>query len=90
MMGIPLNVPCYTCGDDHSVLASTTEPGSTRKKNSWSIAYHCVREGVANDERRTHYVNTHENEADVLTKLLPGGEKRRGFVRDLLYHIYMS
>jgi hypothetical protein len=45
---------------------------------------------VANDERRTHYVNTHENEADVLTKLLPAGEKRRGFVRDLLYHIYMS
>jgi hypothetical protein len=32
-------------------------------------------------------VNTH---ADLLTKLLPAGEKRRGFVRNLLHHIYRS
>jgi hypothetical protein len=30
----------------------------------------------------------HENEADLLTKLLPAGEERRGFVRNLLHHIY--
>jgi hypothetical protein len=46
--------------------------------------------GVANDEWRTSYVNTHENEADLLTKLLPAGEKRREFVRDLLHYIYRS
>jgi hypothetical protein len=66
----------------------TTEPGSTLKKKLQSITFHFVREGVANDEWRTSYVETHENEADLLTKLLPAGEKRRGFVRNLLHHIY--
>jgi hypothetical protein len=90
MMGIAVNGPCYISGDNQSVLANTTQPGSTLKKKSQSIAYHFVREGVAKDEWRTSYVNTHDNEADLLTKLLPAGEKRRGFVRNLLHHIYRS
>ena len=90
MMGIPVNGPCYISGDNKSVLANTAEPGSTLKKKSQSIAYHFVREGVAKDEWRTSYVNTHENEADLLTKLLPFGEKRRQFVRNLLHHIYRT
>jgi hypothetical protein len=90
MMGIPVNGPCYICGDNQSVLANATEPGSTLKKKSQSIAYHFVREGVANDEWRTSYVNTHDNEADLLTKPLPAGEKRRGFVRNLIHHIYRT
>ena len=90
MMGIPVNGPCYIQGDNQSVLANTTEPGSTLKKKSQSIAYHFVREGVARDEWRTSYINTHANEADLLTKLLPAGEKRWGFVRNLLHHIYRS
>ena len=90
MMGIPVNGPCYIKGDNKSVLANTTEPGSTLKKKSQSIAYHFVREGVARDEWRTSYVNTKDNESDLLTKTLPAGEKRRGFVRSLLHHIYRS
>ena len=90
MMGIPVIGPCYIQGDNQSVLANTTNPGSTLKKKSQSIAYHFVREGVARNEWRTTYVNTHENEADLLTKLLPFGEKRRGFVRNLLHHIYRT
>ena len=90
MMGIPVNGPCYIQGDNQSVLANTTEPGSTLKKKSQSIAYHFVREGVARDEWRTSYINTHDNEADLLTKLLPSGEKRRGFIRRLLHHIYRT
>jgi hypothetical protein len=89
MIGIPVNGPSYICGDNQSVMANTTELCSTLTK-SQSIAYHFVREGVANDEWRTCYVNTHENEADLLTKLLYAGEKRRGFVRKLLHHIYRS
>jgi hypothetical protein len=50
MMGIPVNGPCYISGDNQSVLANTIEPGSTLKKKSQSIAYHFVREGVANHE----------------------------------------
>ena len=90
MTGIPVNGPCYIQGDNQSVLANTTNPGSVLKKKSQSIAYHFVREGVANDEWRTSYVNTHLNEADLLTKLLPFGEKRKGFVMNLLHHIYRS
>jgi hypothetical protein len=89
MMGITVTGPCYICEGNQSVLASTTELGSTLKKKSQSIAYHFVREGVANDEWRTSYVNAHEMEADLLTKLLPAGEQRRGFVRNLLHHIYV-
>jgi hypothetical protein len=47
-----------------------------------------VREGSARDEWRIAYINTHENPADLMTKPLPDGEKRRGFVRMLLHHIY--
>ena len=87
-MGIPVNGPAYIHGDNQSVLANTSNPDSTLKKKSQSIAYHYVREGVARDEWRTSYVNTHDNESDLLTKTLPDGEKRRGFVRKLLHHIF--
>ena len=77
-------------GDNQSVLANTTIPDSTLKKKSQSIPYHFVREGVARDEWRTTYVNTHENPADLLTKPLPSGEKRHMFVRMILHHIFGS
>ena len=90
MMGIPVVGPTYIFGDNQSVLANTTIPDSTLKKKSQSIAYHFVREGSARDEWRTTYINTHANESDLLTKLLPSGEKRKGFVRNLLHHIFVS
>ena len=90
MMGIPVDGPCYISGDNQSVLANTTNPGSTLKKKTQSIAYNFVREGVARNEWRTSYVNTNDNEADLLTKLLPSGPKRRGFVMKLLHHIFRS
>ena len=90
MMGIPCSGPAYIYGDNQSVLANTTIPDSTLKKKSQSIAFHFVREGAARDEWRTAYVNTHDNEADMLTKVLPSGEKRKGFVRMVLHHIFAS
>ena len=51
------------------------------------LAYHFVQEGVARDERRTAYVNTHENLADLFTKPL-SGPKRAKFVRMVLHHLY--
>ena len=83
MMGIPVEGPAYIEGDNQSILANTTIPDSTLKKKSQSIAYHFLREGAARGEWRTTYVNTHENEADLLTKHPPSGEKRKGFVRNL-------
>jgi hypothetical protein len=88
MMGIACEEPAYISGDNQSVLYNTSIPDSTLKKKSQSIAYHYVREGSARDEWRTSYVSTHENEADLLTKMLPAGEKRKGFVRNLLHHIF--
>ena len=88
MMGIPMNGPCFIHGDNKSVLANMTKPGSTLKKKSQSIAYHVVCEGVARDEWQTSYVNTHENESNLLTKELPFSEKRKQFIQNLLHHIY--
>lgn len=88
MMGIPCELPTFIYGDNKSVLSNTTVPDSTLKKKSNSIAYHFVREGCARDEWRTAYVNTHWNLADLLTKTLPFGEKRKRFVSMILYHIF--
>ena len=86
-MGIPCDSPSHIYGDNQLVLANTTMPDSTLKKKSQSIVYDFVREGSAHGEWRTAYVNTHDNEADLLTKPLPNGEKRWKFVRNLLHHI---
>ena len=90
MMGIPVLGPSYILGDNQSVLNNTSIPESQLKKKSQSIAYHFIREGVARDEWRVAYVNTHDNEADLLTKLLPHGDKRKRFVQKLLYYIFGS
>ena len=87
-MDIPVEGPTCIYGDNQSVLANTTIPDSTLEKKSQSIAYHFVPEGAARDEWRTSYVNTHENEADLLTKQLLHGEKRKGFVSNLLHHSF--
>ena len=36
------------------------------------------------------HVNMHENEADLLTRMLPSGKKQKGFVCKLFYHIFRS
>jgi hypothetical protein len=90
MMGIPVIGPALIYGDNQSVLYNSSIPDSTLKKKSQSIAYHFVCEGAARDEWRTAYVSTQENPADLLTKVLPMGEKRRGFVMMLQHHIFGS
>ena len=72
---------------NQSVLWNTSVPDSVIKKKSNSIAYHFVREGVARDEWRTAYVNTHLNPADLLTKPLPSGEKRTRFTSYILHFL---
>jgi hypothetical protein len=90
MMGIPCEGPTCIHGDNQSVLPSYGVPDSILKKKSQSIACHFVGEGAARDEWRTSYVNTDENEAGLLTKLLPSGEKRKGFVAKPLHHIFRA
>jgi hypothetical protein len=88
MMGIPCEGPAYIKGDNQSELANTAIFDSVLKKKSQSIAYHFVPEGSARDKWWIAYVNTHDNESDLLTKVLPHGEKRKRFVKNLLYHMY--
>ena len=88
MMGIPVDMPTFVFGDNQSVLANTSFPHSTLKKKSSSIAYHFVREGVAKSEWKTTYLNTNFNQSDMLTKSLPGGQKRERFTYLLLHYLY--
>ena len=88
MMGIPIAGPVHIYGDNKSVLYNATLPESTLKNKSQSIAYHFVREGSAKDEWRTTHVNTTKNHTDLLTKVLPSGEKRKNFCRAILHHIF--
>ena len=90
MMGIPCNEPDYIEADNQSVLYNTTIPDSTLKKKSQSIAYHMIREGAARDEWKITCASTHENEADLLTKQLTSGPRRRGFVMNLIHHIFRT
>ena len=90
MMGIPCEGPAYILGDNQSVLCNTSIPDSTLSKKSQSIAYHMIREGVARGEWLTAYIKSDDNDADLLTKKLPAGLKRRRFVSNILHHIYRS
>ena len=90
MMGIPCVGPTYIEGDNKAVLANTTIPDSELRKKNESICYHMVREGPACDIWRTGYVKSEFNEADLLTKQLPYGDKRKRFVRNILHHIFRS
>ena len=90
MFGIPCDFPTYIYGDNKSVLSNSSNPFSTLQKKSCSIAYHFVREGASRDEWRVAYVKTDENVADMLTKPLPGGEKRTRFTKKILHHLYGS
>ena len=85
MMGIPCEGPAYISGDNQSVLANTAIPDSTLKNNSQSIAYHFIREGSARDKWRASYGNTHDNKANLLTKLFHSSEKR-----NRLHHIFQT
>ena len=87
---IPCETPAYIYSDNQSLFANMTIPDSTLQKKSQTDAYHFVREGSARDEWQMSYINTHENEADLLTKLLLNGEKWKGFVRRILHQSFIQ
>jgi hypothetical protein len=65
-MGIPYEGPMYIVGDNQLVLVYTEIPESTPCKKFQSIVYHFVWEGSIRDTWRTRYVNTNDNESDIL------------------------
>ena len=87
MMGVPIDGPTYVYCDNMSVVHNTSSPESTLKKKSNSIAYHAVREAVAMGEMLIAYIKTTNNVADLMTKVLPNGEKRDDLIQRLLWDI---
>jgi len=76
MMGVSISGPSYVYGDNVSVTHNAQRPESTLKKKSNSVCHHAVRESVAMGESLTGHVSTHDNPADLATKLIPGGARR--------------
>ena len=70
------------------MLWNTAVTDSTLKNKSCAVAYHFVREGVAKGEWKTTYINTNHNPSDMLSKSLPGGEKRQRFTSFVLHYLY--
>ena len=84
MMGVPIDGPTNIRCDNMSVVHNVTKPESTLKKKSNSIAYHFVRENVANGTIRVAWESTLTNLADCLTKAQPG-PVRQGLVQKILW-----
>jgi hypothetical protein len=85
MMGIEVNDPTYTYGDNMSVIHNTQRPESVLKKKSNSICYHMIRESVAMGETLTGHVRSEDNPADICTKVIAGGMKRERLTDMILY-----
>ena len=90
MMGVSHEGPVCLYGDDQSALANDNALESELKKNSSYLSCDLITERVAMDYYRTLHVDTHDDEAELLTKVKPFGEKRHRFVRKLLIHIYAT
>jgi hypothetical protein len=71
MLGMPVSEPTTMYGDNMSVVLNTTVPSSQLKKKHNAIAYHHVREAIAEKIVELHHIPSTDNIADVLTKPLP-------------------
>jgi hypothetical protein len=72
MMGVPIEGPSNTFGDNSSVVKNVTLPESTLHKRHNSIAYHKCREECACGAARVAHEPGKENCSDGLTKCLAG------------------
>jgi hypothetical protein len=82
MFGVPLVGPANMFCDNNGVVVNCTIPESTLKKKHNAIAYHKVREAVAQGTIRIAKEDSKSNLADILTKPLS-----RPRMKELLYHI---
>jgi hypothetical protein len=84
MMGVTLSGPTYVYGDNMSVVHNTQWPKSVLKKKSNYIFYHKVRKSAAMVESSIVHAPYVDNTADIVTKVVPGGQKRNHLIRLLL------
>jgi hypothetical protein len=88
MMGVTLSGPTYVYGDNMSVVHNTQRPESVLKNKSNSICYHEVRESSTMEESIIGHVPSVDNLADILTKVVPGGQKLNHLIRILLHDLH--
>ena len=88
IMGVPIEGPTHLYGDNMSTIHNNQCPESQLKTKSKSICYHAVREVVAMGELLTGHAKTDKNRADILTKVVGGGIKRKNLVQMYLYDIH--
>jgi hypothetical protein len=87
MMGVTLSGPIAVYGDNMSVLHSTQRPEYILNKKSNSICYHTVRESAAIGESIIRHVPSIDNPADILTKVVPGGQTRNHLICLLMHDL---
>ena len=70
MFGIPVDYVTYMFGDNSAVVTQSTIPHSQLAKRHHAVAYHYVREAVANGSIKFFFIEGSKNPADCLTKFL--------------------
>ena len=73
-MGIKVEDPTPIYVDNMSVVMNSTNPGSTLNKKNVALAYHFVREHVANNVVQIRKIDSGDNFADPFTKALTSTE----------------
>ena len=85
MMGVPIDGPTNCFCDNKSVVTNVSKPDSTLNKKHNAIAYHKVRESVAQGTQRVTHEKGVNNLSDCLTKFL-GPLSFRHCVECILFH----
>jgi hypothetical protein len=84
MFGIPIDGPPNVYCDNNSVVINSAKPESTLKKKHNTIAYHKVRESIAQGTICIAKEPGESNLADILTKPLPG-PRMKMLIQHILY-----
>jgi hypothetical protein len=87
MMGFQIDGPTYAFGDNMSVVRNTSAPEFVLRKKCNYICYHAVREAVSTGELIVAHVPGVSNPSNLLTKAVPGGQRRETLVGGLMYDI---
>jgi hypothetical protein len=69
-LGFALDGPTLILGNDILIVLNTTVPSNVLNNKNNAIAYHLVREAIAERIMRFEYIKSEENMSDVLTKPL--------------------
>ena len=86
MFGIPLEGAARVFCDNESVYKSSSDPSVQLKRRHQSIAYHMVRENVANGTILVYKEDGDTNLADILTKSTLNREKRIEIRQCIMYN----